>query len=91
MKEIPGLEGMPHWEEMPEIPEDAISEELWYACRYWIDHIIDIDTDTHVLDELLSELLKLLSTPIIRWMGIITTKSQFQRCYKVRNWIKVCA
>ena len=84
---MPGLQAMPHWETMPDITDHDISEELWYACRFWTDHITD--SGPNVSDELIDELLKLLSVHMVPWMGIVTAKGQFQRFYQVRDWIKV--
>jgi hypothetical protein len=28
---------------VPELAKDVVFEELWYSCRFWIDHVVEID------------------------------------------------
>ena len=27
---------------------DDVSEELWYACKFWIDHLLDVETQQRI-------------------------------------------
>jgi hypothetical protein len=72
---------------IPEIAEGQISEEVWYACRFWPDHIVDVESPVSV--EFIAALHNLLSTKIVLWMEIVTAKGKFRNLRRVREWLQV--
>jgi hypothetical protein len=64
-----------------------ITEQLWYACKFWISHIIDVQSP--VLDDLTATLRKVMSTRLMHWMEVVTSKGKFQGLQEVRNWLQV--
>jgi hypothetical protein len=72
---------------IPEIAEGQISEEVWYACRFWPDHIVDVESPVSV--EFIAALRNLLSTKIVLWMEIVTAKGKFRNLRRVREWLQV--
>lgn len=70
--------------ELHGIPEiGPISEELLYACKFWIDHLVDVKGS--VLG-LVDALRSFLSTQVVLWMEVLTSEGQFQKLLKVRTW-----
>lgn len=72
--------------QLREIPVSHISEELWYACQFWIDHIIDVETP---VTELIDVLQNFLTTQVVLWMEIMTSKGRFRKLLEVRKWLQV--
>lgn len=71
---------------VPAMREDAVSEELWYACRFGMDHVVDVDAPDAKIAELLREFL---STKVVLWMEVVASKGCFLSLTGVRKWIKV--
>jgi hypothetical protein len=72
---------------IPEVGEGQISEEIWYACRFWADHIIDVESP--VSTQLITSLRDFLSTKIVLWMEIVTAKGKFRNLRRLREWLQV--
>jgi hypothetical protein len=72
---------------IPEIGTSQISEEVWYACRFWLDHITDVESPVPV--EFRIALRDLLSTKIVLWIEIVTAKGKFRNLRRVREWLQV--
>jgi hypothetical protein len=75
---------MDGFEGIPEIPEGAIPEELWYACTFWMDHLVEIKAPT---PELIEALWNFLSNSLVLWFEVITSKSRFH--FKALEWLWV--
>jgi AAA ATPase domain len=74
-------------EGISQIARDVASEELIYACQFWMDHIITIEEPTQ---ELLDALEMFLLNHFKTWMEIVTAVKQFNAgLSKVMDWIKV--
>ena len=58
---------------IPEVSE--ITEQLWYACKFWIDHILEVGSP--VPNELVGVLRNVMSTWLILWMEVITSNCTF--------------
>ena len=72
---------------IPEIAPSQISEEVWYGCRFWLDHITDVESPVSV--EFRIALQDLLSTKIVLWIEIVTAKGKFRNLRRVREWLQV--
>jgi hypothetical protein len=88
-RDIPGTGYLAVDEDMTTgIPEiGPVSEEVWYACRFWLDHISDVDGP--VSAEFMAALRGLLSTQLVLWIEIVAAKGEFQDVRRVREWIHV--
>ena len=73
-------------EGVPKMAEDAVSEELWYACRFGMDHVFDVDTPYDNFTQLLRDFL---SSKLVLWMEVVASKGSFLSLTEVRRWIKV--
>jgi tetratricopeptide (TPR) repeat protein len=77
-----------HDEETPGIPEiSEITEQLWYACKFWIDHIIEVQSPAS--NQLTTVLRDVMSRRLVLWMEVITSKDKFPGLYRVNNWLQV--
>jgi hypothetical protein len=72
---------------IPEIVEGQMSEEVWYACRFWLDHIVDVEGP--VPAEFIAALRDLLCTKLQLWIEILTAKGKFRNLRRVREWLQV--
>jgi hypothetical protein len=72
---------------IPKMTDGDISEELLYACRFWMNHIIEVEAPVPSL--LIEALHSFLSTQLISWIEILTAKDKFQKLLELRKWIQV--
>ncbi|KAF8598006.1 TPR-like protein [Ceratobasidium sp. AG-I] len=70
---------------IPAIEGDGVSEALWYACRFWIDHVLDVKPAA--LAELGNALESFMETKAVLWMEIMATKGRFRGLLEVREWV----
>ena len=70
------------------MPKDAVSEELWYACRFGKDHVADVDTPDDTLPQLIRGFLS-EPTKLVHWMEVVASKGSFLSLAGVRKWIEV--
>ncbi|KAG8685629.1 POC1 centriolar protein A, partial [Ceratobasidium sp. 394] len=68
--EVPGV---------PVIGQGAISEALWYACQFWQDHVLDIES----LAEIGELLWKFMDEKVILWIEVVAA------CGRCRGLSKV--
>jgi hypothetical protein len=78
---------VPETKGIPDISGDDISEALWYACRFWSQHLVDADDPVPTI--LVDTLRIFLSTRLVTWMEVLTSKGQFQRLSGLRDWLQV--
>jgi hypothetical protein len=52
---------------VPDIAKDIVSEELWYACSFWIIHVVEID-----------DLDKFLFKYTVPWLEVVSSKERVQ-------------
>jgi hypothetical protein len=71
---------------IPVIAEDEITEELWYACRFWIDHLLEVKTP---LMSLVASLQTFLSDKAVLWMELLASKGRFRGLAEVQEWSEV--
>jgi hypothetical protein len=69
---------------IPEIPGDTVSEELWYACRFWMNHVVEIQCPTV---KLIEALWSFLSKGLVPWLEVLTSRSRFH--FEVLGWLQV--
>jgi hypothetical protein len=71
---------------IPKIGEGDIAEELWYACRFWIDHLLEVRTP---LMGLLASLQTFLLDKSVLWMEVLASKGQTRGLAQVQQWSEV--
>jgi hypothetical protein len=64
-----------------------ITEALLYACKFWIDHIVEVRSP--VPNGLITELHNLSSMRLVLWMEIISSQGRFPGLGDVRSWYEV--
>jgi NACHT domain len=69
-----------------DISEITVSEELLYACNFWIDHVVKIEIPQA---SLVDELRKFLSNYVVPWAVVSASKGQFRNLADVREWLQV--
>jgi hypothetical protein len=72
---------------IPSIDPSEVSEAVWYACQFWMEHMIEIVGD--VSDTLLDSLRKFLTERLILWIELLSTQYPFQSLSGVRAWLQV--
>jgi hypothetical protein len=72
---------------IPQLEADIVSEEAWYACRFWTIHILDVVDPS---PDLIKALTHVLSNLCVAWVEITVSKGRFQSLVDVRDWIMVC-
>jgi len=73
---------------LPGIPEiHDITEELLYACKFWIDHTVGVQSP--VPNELTTALHDLLSTRLVLWIEVISSMGRFPGLWEVYKWCQV--
>ncbi|THU85421.1 TPR-like protein [Dendrothele bispora CBS 962.96] len=70
---------------IPTVSSDHISEGARYACRFWIEHVLDIQSPS---EELQSLLATFLNRNIIRWVEVMISLERYQRWIPIWEWIK---
>ena len=80
-KETPGINGI------PTIADEYVSEGLWYACRFWSEHLVKVENP--ISNEFLTALRNFFSTKLVRWIEVLNSKGQFQGLCNVREWLRV--
>jgi AAA ATPase domain len=73
-------------EGVPDVGENVVSEELLYACNFWIAHVVKIEI---LGASLVDELGKFLSKYVVPWMEVSTSKGKFHDLSEVRKWLEV--
>jgi hypothetical protein len=74
-------------EGIPSIVHSHVSEAVWYACRFWMEHIIEIEGDAS--DTLLDSLRQFLAERLTLWIELLSTRYPFQSLSGVRAWLQV--
>ncbi|KIM84261.1 hypothetical protein PILCRDRAFT_6526 [Piloderma croceum F 1598] len=74
--------------EVERIPLDGsqVTEVLWYACRFWTEHILDVEGP--VSDAFLAALRQFLTEKLIIWIEVLNSRYPFQTLYAVREWLQ---
>jgi hypothetical protein len=75
--------------EIERIPLDGsqVTEVLWYACRFWTEHILDVEGPVSVA--FLGALRQFLTEKLIIWIEVLNSRYPFQTLYAVREWLQV--
>jgi hypothetical protein len=71
---------------IPQIGEGEITEELWYACRFWIDHLLEVKAP---LMGLVASLQTFLLDKAVLWMEVLASRGQFRGLAQVQEWSEV--
>jgi hypothetical protein len=72
-----------------DVPALQVAEVLWYTCRFWAEHIIEVE-DT-ASDAFLGPLRQFLTGKVMVWMEVLSSIYCFQTLYRVREWLQVSA
>jgi hypothetical protein len=72
---------------IPSIAQSDVSEVVWYACRFWTEHIIEIEGDAS--DTVLDSLRKFLTGRLTLWIELLSTQYPYQSLSGVRAWLQV--
>ena len=68
-----------------ELPE--ITEQLGYACKFWIDHVVEVQSPAS--NQLTTALCDVMSRRLVLWMEVIASKDKFSGLHKVNGWLQV--
>jgi hypothetical protein len=76
--------------ELPGIPTMRgvdISEALWYACQFWMDHILDVESSNSAAVG--EAFCSFMETKAVLWMELMAARALFQGLMNVRRWVQV--
>jgi hypothetical protein len=76
-------------EGIPNITQGQIGEALWYACCFWMEHVVDIEDVAAMPDTFPDMLRRFLSMHLVSWLELVVSLGQFQGLSKVRRWLQV--
>ncbi len=87
-EDTPGTGYIDDEERMPKMPDDAIPEHLWYACRFWIEHLLAIEEPE---PELIDGIQLFLNEKLLLWLEVIICKGQLRQLNfsSLIDWIHV--
>ncbi|KDQ07895.1 hypothetical protein BOTBODRAFT_38458 [Botryobasidium botryosum FD-172 SS1] len=71
---------------IPVLSKNQIPEELWYACEFWMTHVVKVETP--VSPSLVAELREFYSTGFRSWMEVTTSMGLFEPLRSVRLWVQ---
>jgi hypothetical protein len=74
---------------IPSIVHSHVSEVVWYACRFWTEHIVEIEDAAS--KTFLDSLRKFLAEKLTLWTEVLSTRYTFQSLSRVRAWLQVGA
>ncbi|KAG9118982.1 hypothetical protein FRC07_006224, partial [Ceratobasidium sp. 392] len=76
-KELPGIRI---------VGQDEIPEALWYACQYWIDHLLDVRMPVPIHIEKTLQLF--LDRTLVQWMEVMAARGVYRGLAEVQNWTR---
>ncbi|KAG8685398.1 POC1 centriolar protein A, partial [Ceratobasidium sp. 394] len=69
---------------VPVIGDNAISEALWYACRFWQDHVLDVES----LKEIWEALREFMQEKLIVWMVVVAARGRCRGLSEVWKFLE---
>jgi hypothetical protein len=78
---------MPETNNNPRLDKLQVSEVLWYACRFWAEHIVEVEGP--LSNTFLDSLRRFFTEKLVVWVEVLNSKYSFQRLVKVRQWLQV--
>jgi hypothetical protein len=77
--------------ETPGIPTgspEMVPGELWYACIFWVQHLLDIapSPTTAVLEQL----CEFLASKLTLWLEVVAMCGRYEGISSVLEWLQVC-
>src|SRR5258708_18815950 len=80
------IEELGESEVMPTVPQTNISEHLAYACRYGLDHILDVQGVSGALE---TEIEMFLEESITNWLELCVCGDRYISIYPFFDWLDV--
>lgn len=73
---------------IPTVSPESVPEELWYACRFWIKHIVSFQDmpATPVLEQL----DEFMTKNFARWVELVAACGRYEGISMLLQWLKVC-
>ncbi len=71
---------------IPNVADGLVSEELWYACRFWIDHI---GVFNYAQEDIIVSIHQFLLEKAVLWLEVSTAKGSLPNILPLLDWIKV--
>jgi hypothetical protein len=72
---------------IPQLDKSQLSEVLWYACRFWTEHIVEVESP--VSETFLDTLRQFLMEKLVIWAEVLNSRYLFQSLVGVRQWLQV--
>ncbi|KAB5591454.1 hypothetical protein CTheo_5099 [Ceratobasidium theobromae] len=73
-------------EGIPKIAAEQVPMELWYSCRFWIKHLLDVPQPLPV--PLLEQLKDFLERRLVLWMELVSAYGQYEGASDIFKWTK---
>ncbi|KAG8736041.1 hypothetical protein FRC10_009862 [Ceratobasidium sp. 414] len=69
---------------IPEINAHHMTEQLWYACQFWLEHITDVEVSS--LGTIGDALEQFSNHKSIIWMELMAARGMYRGLLKAHNW-----
>ncbi|KAB5589406.1 hypothetical protein CTheo_7146 [Ceratobasidium theobromae] len=72
--------------EIPSPSIQGISEWVWYACRFWMGHLVDVDPTSS--GPVLEEIQEFLKTKFTSWVEIRAVRGKYESISSLIKWVR---
>ncbi|KAF8341515.1 uncharacterized protein EI90DRAFT_3034175 [Cantharellus anzutake] len=79
------IENVPEKDKLPRIPQETLSEQLHYSCRYTVYHLNNVQEPLEVLS---GSVLTFLNQHIIRWVEVCVRTEGYISVSSFPEWAK---
>ncbi|KAG9076982.1 POC1 centriolar protein A, partial [Ceratobasidium sp. 370] len=69
---------------VPVLSEDSISEALWYACQFWQDHVMDLESPKEIREAL----GEFMDRKMILWMEVVAARGKRRGLSDLWGWMQ---
>ncbi|QRV93681.1 hypothetical protein RhiJN_21699 [Ceratobasidium sp. AG-Ba] len=73
------------WLGIPKMTEGTIPEALWYACRFWADHLCDVDE----LNSIQFNLNEFMDQHLVKWLEVTASYGRCRELGGAWEWVEV--
>ena len=89
--DIPGMGYSKTWmdADIPKLVDFKLPEHSWYACQFWMEHVMEVGKSEIGDSGLVGQLRGFLSDHLVTWMEVLSSKGRFQGIIPLWVWMQV--
>jgi hypothetical protein len=72
---------------IPAGSQENLPEQLWYACQFWAEHVLDIEPSSTAT--VLEQLRDFLTTKFTTWIEVVASCGRYEGISRLLEWLKV--